>query len=415
MGVFNTQGITFAGELLLSMTQAGTAILDATKLVMGSGVMPAGATVASMTAVVTPVKELAITKKKHTNDGKAIFGGVYSNEGVTSAFYFREFALYARPMYVAADGSKTYGEEVLYAYGNAGDTADLMPAYSTSTAIERELDMIVWVGNEATVNLEITSGVSITREVVEEMIAEITPEGIGANPIIHKNKLSQYTTLAEYLIDTIKTTDPIAIEAYEGNNLEDCNFGVYGMIVAMGTYLNNGVYCRFIPNYLNYSYERVLKSNGTWAGKWSKVYNESNKPTAADIGAVRKTGDTLTGQLDFMNTDSFFALKKARLISTDRKVHFGVIGVGSSGNVCVEHYVGDTSDFNSAMLNGRLELASNPETNSYAIVIRGDNESQKVFRLYGEHNRNLLYEYSTSDLTAGTSSLATGKMHLVYE
>lgn len=34
-----------------------------------------------------------------------------------------------------------------------------------------------------------------------------------------------------------------------------------------------------------------------WSG-WSKIYNSSQKPTAADVGAVNKTGDTMTGVLN---------------------------------------------------------------------------------------------------------------------
>ena len=154
MGVFISNAITDRGRILLGEAQVG-ATFEATRIVMGSGYIPAGYTARTMTAVVAPVIELAINKKRRAGDGTVTFGGVYSNENITEAFYFREFALYARVEY--ADG--TYSDEVLYSYGNAGDNADLMPAYSTSTVVEKQMDLVTWVGNDTVVNLSVTSGI----------------------------------------------------------------------------------------------------------------------------------------------------------------------------------------------------------------------------------------------------------------
>ena len=40
----------------------------------------------------------------------------------------------------------------------------------------------------------------------------------------------------------------------------------------------------------------------TWT-TWNKQYSEKSKPTPADVGAVSKTGDTMTGGLTFVNAD----------------------------------------------------------------------------------------------------------------
>lgn len=40
----------------------------------------------------------------------------------------------------------------------------------------------------------------------------------------------------------------------------------------------------------------AINVNGTFSG-WDRVYTTSYKPTAADVGAVSKAGDTMTGQL----------------------------------------------------------------------------------------------------------------------
>ena len=160
MGIFANNAITDVGRILLAEVQAG-AVFTPTRIVIGSGNLPSGKTVESMTAVVTLVKSLEINKKVRTPDGKFICGGVYTNEDITSPFYFRELALYAKPVYLNANGSvSSEGAEVMYSYGNAGATADLMPAYSTNTVVERQLDLVTWVGNTATVNMTIESSMA---------------------------------------------------------------------------------------------------------------------------------------------------------------------------------------------------------------------------------------------------------------
>lgn len=168
MGNFSNNAMTDAGRRLLADVQAG-AVFIPTRIVVGSGEIPSGKTPATMTDVVTPVASLTINKKERTPDGKAIIGGVYTNQDITEAFYFRELALYARAEYRDENGAVVQTvAEVLYSYGNAGSTADYMPAYSTSTVVERQMDLVVYVGNNATVDLTIASGVYVTREEFEQ-------------------------------------------------------------------------------------------------------------------------------------------------------------------------------------------------------------------------------------------------------
>lgn len=64
---------------------------------------------------------------------------------------------------------------------------------------------------------------------------------------------------------------------------------------------------RFQQEFINlYPQDRVTRyvrnfnadGNGNW-GNWWKVYDEANKPTPADIGAVNKNGDKVTGTINF--------------------------------------------------------------------------------------------------------------------
>ena len=164
MGVFSLNAITNRGRNLLADVQAG-AVFIPTRIVMGSGNIPVGSTPAQMTDVVSSVIELSVSKQKKTADGKVIFGGVYSNETISKEFYFRELALYARAEYRDASGNVISSvPECLYSYGNSADTADLMPAYSSSTVVERNIDLVTWVGNDTQIELTVASGLYVPQD-----------------------------------------------------------------------------------------------------------------------------------------------------------------------------------------------------------------------------------------------------------
>lgn len=168
MGNFSNNAITDSGRVLLSHVQMG-AVFTPTKIVMGSGSMSSGQTARSMAAVIEPVKTLSISNKKRGSDGTVTIGGVYTNTDVSVAFYFRELGLYAKAVY--PDGNEI--AEVLYSYGNAGSTADLMPAYTSGQPVERQIDLVVYIGNDTAVDLTIESGVYITKEQFDEAMQDV--------------------------------------------------------------------------------------------------------------------------------------------------------------------------------------------------------------------------------------------------
>lgn len=165
MANFQNNAITDAGRILLSHVQMG-AVFEPTKIVLGSGYMPAGSSPRTMTAVATPVKTLdKLNKKKRNNDGTVTVGSVYSNQDVTEDFYFRELGLYAKATY--PDGQEI--AEVLYSYGNAGDAAEVMPAYASGQPVERQMDVLTYIGNDTEINLTIESNVWVTQEQLKDM------------------------------------------------------------------------------------------------------------------------------------------------------------------------------------------------------------------------------------------------------
>ena len=165
MGVFANNAITDAGRILEGELKMG-AVFTPTRIVMGSGFLPSGTTARTIKDVISPVISLQINKKNMSSNGTVIIGGVYSNAEIQSDFYFRELALYAKA--VKSDGSAT--DEILYSYGNAGNAADLMPAYTSGTAVERQIDIATYVGIDIKVDLTIESGVYVTQKQLEDAL-----------------------------------------------------------------------------------------------------------------------------------------------------------------------------------------------------------------------------------------------------
>lgn len=155
MANFQNNVITDVGRIMFGDVQMGETLIP-TKIVIGSGRIPAGKTARTMTDVVSPVINLSISKKQKANDGTVVFGGVYSNETIISDFYFRELALYAK--------AGEDGDEVLFSYGNAGETADYMPAYTSGTPVQRQIDLSIYIGNDTQVDLTIADGVYVTAD-----------------------------------------------------------------------------------------------------------------------------------------------------------------------------------------------------------------------------------------------------------
>ena len=252
MANFQNNAITESGIRLRSHVDMG-AVFTATKIVIGSGYIPSGKTAKTMTDVVSPVKELDINKKERTPDGKVVFGGVYTNEDIATEFYFRELALYAKAVY--PDGTEV--DEVLYSYGNAAGDAELMAAYSTSTVVERQMDIVTFIGNEAQVDLTIQSGLYLAHAAKHAAGGEdpVTCDMIGA---VKKSG------------DTIGGNgkiDPLAING--------------GDTTTLLKFRNNN---NEVQGYVGFSGQKAVVQGADNNPK--AIYHEGNKPTATDTGAI---------------------------------------------------------------------------------------------------------------------------------
>lgn len=235
MANFINNAITDRGRTLLAHVQMG-AVFTPTRIVIGSGYIPAGYTARTMTAVVTPVAELEITKKKRSNDGTCTFGGVYSNADITEDWYFRELALYAKAVYT--DGTAV--DECLYSYGNAGSAADLMPAYTSGTAVERKIDLITYIGNDAAVDLTVSSGLSISTDEKGAPGGVASLDADGKIPVGQLPPMDFVERAGDVMTGTLGFDNPTSFGAlYKKRTIGDVD---YIMRVGVGSYGTDGTF-----------------------------------------------------------------------------------------------------------------------------------------------------------------------------
>lgn len=192
MSSFYDNNVTDVGRLLLGDIQMGASFVP-TKIVIGKGYMPAGKTTRTMTDVAEVVKELQLNKAMKNPNGDAIFGAIFTNEDIQQAFYYRELAMYAKGVYFNAEGGvERETEEVLYSYGNAGDNAELIPAYGIGTVVERQLDLLVYIGNDTQVSLTVETGLYVTIPVFNDTVDELRQEIEEVRYIVDSGDLKKY-------------------------------------------------------------------------------------------------------------------------------------------------------------------------------------------------------------------------------
>lgn len=358
MGNFSNNAITDVGKMLLADVHAG-AVFTPTRIVIGSGSMASGATAQGMTDVITPILSLAINKKKRSPDGKCVFGGVYTNAEVTQPFYFRELALYAKAVYHNADGSvKSEGDEILYSYGNAGTSADYMPAYSTAAAIEKQIDLVTWIGNDAQVDLTIETGIYLTQVQGVQNAQYINPDTTG------------YASLLEYMASIYEKN---LIVSGHISGFSDMPAGVtalHGVINVVGGQLT------VVGNARTSYYYRGTNSLTSWTSEWRKVFDTGNAPTPAEVGAVARAGDTMTGDLLIDKPIAAVRLKTAK----------GAANFFKNANTANDLGT-DISDENEAGVTDRINLsAARSLAEKLRLVVAGE----KIFNILHTGNKELI-------------------------
>ncbi len=98
----------------------------------------------------------------------------------------------------------------------------------------------------------------------------------------------------------------------------------------------------------------------------------------------------MTGYIIMNNTGDYFALQKDRI--TENATHRMTLGVAVNGATTIEHY-------KDSVVQARLEMHSMVSDPTNAIIIR-ENSGKTGYRLFGEHNIDLLRQYVSTDVQA---------------
>lgn len=124
--------------------------LNFTRMAVGDGFSYDENVAKGFTTLVNEVLNLEITKKEIENSSTVKITSAFTSSDVQKEFYYREVGLFAL--------DPDTGKEILYAYGNRNDAAELITPNGSSSVAKR-LIFSVSVGNSANVIVNINSDI----------------------------------------------------------------------------------------------------------------------------------------------------------------------------------------------------------------------------------------------------------------
>ena len=160
MANWNGLQLTNKGIALQAKVQAGTQ-LHITKLKLGSGVVPSGTDVKTLTDLIAPEQNLGIGGKEAVDDYCKISSTI-SNTGLDAGYYVRELGVFAQD---PDDG------EILYMYTTDG-APDYLPAGGGSTVISQEFSVMIAVDDTDNIVVDIDPAALATMGYVQLQIQE---------------------------------------------------------------------------------------------------------------------------------------------------------------------------------------------------------------------------------------------------
>ena len=143
MAVFGKMELTEKGSLLLNKVITRKRQLEISRVAVGSGEFTGD--IWKLTSLVSNVLDGTIVKSGEA-EGQCEVEAVFTNEGVTEDFAFREIGVFALD---PDDG------EVLYAYANSGENCDYISVYNGSNLEEEKLNIKIYTAGTSNVYAEI--------------------------------------------------------------------------------------------------------------------------------------------------------------------------------------------------------------------------------------------------------------------
>ena len=155
--------LTTAADKLISKVLTGKT-LNFTRMAVGDGFSYDINVSKGFTTLVNEILSLDIIKKETLSPKSVRITSAFKNTDAQKEFYYREVGLYAQ--------DPDTGEEVLYAYGNRNDAAELITPTS-SNVITKQLVFIISVGNSANVTFNVNAGVYALQEDITTLQADL--------------------------------------------------------------------------------------------------------------------------------------------------------------------------------------------------------------------------------------------------
>lgn len=197
MAIFPNLTPTYNGDKLLTQAVNGHT-LTFTRGAYGAGALADSDDIRDFTALKDERMSLPITDKKVADNGTSItliFN--VSNSTLEKGFNNRELGIFAK---------LDDGDEVLFAYSNAGNNYDSIPDKNTPTD-ENTFEVQVFVTDEANVSVSIDGSiVYLTKAQVEEKISEH-----DSNANAHDGILEKITDLGDDIVKKMALTTVISI------------------------------------------------------------------------------------------------------------------------------------------------------------------------------------------------------------
>lgn len=156
--------LTDAGREMLSQMIAGKKTISYTKIQMGDGVITTSHDKRTMTSLINPIVTLDVESVAVTSENVIKITGVFSNESLTSGFYYREKAIFA------SDGEN----EILFSYANAGSESEWIEP-PTVEIIEKKIMSLYkeFQDTETDLKIQIKSGIYVATDDFNAALKEL--------------------------------------------------------------------------------------------------------------------------------------------------------------------------------------------------------------------------------------------------
>ena len=146
--------LTNAASELISKVLGGKT-LNFTRMAVGDGFSYDTTVAKGYTALVNEVLSIDITKSETLSASSVKVTSAFKNTDAQKEFYYREVGLYAQ--------DPDTGKEILYAYGNRNDAAELITP-TGSSVVTKQLVFIISVGDSTNVTFNVNADVYALQE-----------------------------------------------------------------------------------------------------------------------------------------------------------------------------------------------------------------------------------------------------------